>query len=172
MEFTEVLKIFLTAMLPVVELRGALPLAIAKGMQPVAALALCTAGNLLPVPFIILFARRLLGWMRRFAWLQRFSSWLERKAQRNSARLARGEFLGLMILVAIPLPGTGAWTGALVASLLGMRLRSRPAGHFSGRRHRRVYYAGGVAGRERRDLAGPGARRKGAKRFAEAFLSQ
>ena len=64
MEFTEVLKIFLTAMLPVVELRGALPLAIAKGMQPVAALALCTAGNLLPVPFIILFARRLLGWMR------------------------------------------------------------------------------------------------------------
>ena len=124
MEFTEVLKIFLTAMLPVVELRGALPLAIAKGMQPVAALALCTAGNLLPVPVIILFARRLLGWMRRFAWLQRFSSWLERKAERNSARLARGEFLGLMILVAIPLPGTGAWTGALVASLLGMRLRS------------------------------------------------
>ena len=89
-----------------------------------AALALCTAGNLLPVPFIILFARRLLGWMRRFAWLQRFSNWLERKAERNSARLARGEFLGLMILVAIPLPGTGAWTGALVASLLGMRLRS------------------------------------------------
>ena len=124
MEFTEVLKIFLTAMLPVVELRGALPLAIAKGMQPVAALALCTAGNLLPVPFIILFARRLLGWMRRFAWLQRFSNWLERKAERNSARLARGEFLGLMILVVIPLPGTGAWTGALVASLLGMRLRS------------------------------------------------
>ena len=62
--------------------------------------------------------------MRRFAWLQRFSNWLERKAERNSARLARGEFLGLMILVAIPLPGTGAWTGALVASLLGMRLRS------------------------------------------------
>ena len=69
-------------------------------------------------------ARRLLGWMRRFAWLQRFSNWLERKAERNSARLARGEFLGLMILVAIPLPGTGDWTGALVASLLGMRLRS------------------------------------------------
>ena len=123
MEFTEVLKIFLTASLPVVELRGALPLAIAKGMQPVAALALCTAGNLLPVPFIILFARRLLGWMRRFAWLQRFSSWLERKAQRNSARLARGEFLGLMILVAIPLPGTGAWTGALIAAMMNMRFK-------------------------------------------------
>ena len=62
MEFTEVLKIFLTAMLPVVELRGALPLAIAKGMQPVAALALCTAGNLLPVPFIMdVYKRQLLS---------------------------------------------------------------------------------------------------------------
>ena len=112
------------SMAPVVELRGGIPFGTALGLAPNVAMIAAVIGNLIPVPFIILFARRLLGWMRRFAWLQRFSNWLERKAERNSARLARGEFLGLMILVAIPLPGTGAWTGALVASLLGMRLRS------------------------------------------------
>lgn len=116
---------FLMAMVPVVELRGAVPFAIAAGASPAAAFATAAVGNMVPIPFIILFLRQIFSWLRgRSPRMDRILDRLERKAEKNRKKAERYEWLGLCILVAIPLPGTGAWTGALVASVAGMRLRS------------------------------------------------
>ena len=116
---------FLMAMVPVVELRGAVPFAIAAGAAPAAAFVTAAVGNMVPIPFIILFLRQIFSWLRgRSPRMDRILDRLERKAEKNRKKAERYEWLGLCILVAIPLPGTGAWTGALVASVAGMRLRS------------------------------------------------
>ena len=115
----------LMAMAPVVELRGALPAGLAMGIPALPLYVLCVVCNLIPVPFVIVFIRRILAWMaRRGGTLGTVAGWLERHAHKKLEVYRKYELLGLFILVAIPLPGTGAWTGALVASLLGMRLRS------------------------------------------------
>ena len=120
---------FLISMLPVVELRLGLPYGIALGLDYPAALAAAVLGNLLPVPLIILFIRRFFAWLRRTSpRLDGAISRLETKAHLKGRLVTRYGPLGLMLLVAIPLPGTGAWTGALVAALLDLRLkRALPA---------------------------------------------
>lgn len=116
---------FFMAMVPVVELRGAVPFAIAADAAPAAAFVTAAVGNMVPIPFIILFLRQIFSWLRgRSPRMDRILDRLERKAEKNRKKAERYEWLGLCILVAIPLPGTGAWTGALVASVAGMRLRS------------------------------------------------
>lgn len=138
MEFAEFLErfihdgtmvTFLVAMTPVLELRGAIPVGVALGLTPVQALAVSIVGNLVPVPFIVLFIRRIFAWMKqRLPRLRGFVERMERKAEAKRALIDKWKVLGLFILVAIPLPGTGAWTGALVAALLDIRLkRSFPA---------------------------------------------
>lgn len=124
MTLHDICKILIAAMLPVVEIRGALPLALAYGFSPLPALFLCVCGNMFPIPILILFSRKVLRWLKRFPRMHSFALRLENRAHRNSVRVMRCAFWGLIILVAIPLPGTGAWTGALVASLLDMRLRN------------------------------------------------
>ena len=120
-------KLFLTAlvsMAPVVELRGGIPFGVTLGLTPWQALAAGVAGNLVPAPFIIVYIRRVFQWMReRFPKLGRFVDWLEKKAHFRSAAVTKYKYWGLFILVAVPLPGTGVWTGALVAAFLDMRLR-------------------------------------------------
>lgn len=121
----ELFSTFLVAMLPVIELRGAIPAGVAMGLSPAAAFAVSVLGNMLPVPFIILLVRRVFRWLKRHS---RF--WgslvlkLEAKAHDKSALVIKYRALGLCLLVAIPLPGTGAWTGALVAAFLDMPLKS------------------------------------------------
>lgn len=112
------------AMAPIVELRGAIPYGLAQGLPfwPVFLAALL--GNLIPVPFIILFIRRIFIYLRKSPSLGSFIEALERKAHLKGHRVNRYKTLGLFILVAIPLPGTGAWTGALVAAFLDIRLRN------------------------------------------------
>lgn len=111
-------------MLPVVELRAGLPYGIALGLDYPVALVAALAGNLFPIPFIILYVRRVFAWLRRrSAWLEGKIHSLERRAERKGELVRQYELLGLCILVAIPLPGTGAWTGALVAALLSIRLK-------------------------------------------------
>ena len=117
----EKLYVLLCAMLPVIELRGAIPLGAALGLHPVLNYILSVVGNLLPVPFILLFVRRALLWLGSFERFAPAVAWLERRAEAGRGKVEKFAVMGLALFVAIPLPGTGAWTGALVAALAGMR---------------------------------------------------
>ncbi|MGM9591275.1 MAG: COG2426 family protein [Oscillospiraceae bacterium] len=122
------IKTLFTAMLPVLEIRGAIPVGVAAGLDPWLAFAVGVVGNMLPIPILILVTRRVINWLKKHGVLVRFTGWLERKGAEKAQTVQQYSFWGLFILVAIPLPGTGAWTGALVASLLDMRLkRALPA---------------------------------------------
>lgn len=117
--------VLLLAMAPVVELRGAIPAGVAMGMELKTVFVLSVIGNLLPVPLIILFIRKVFAWMKRHGGkLAAIVSKMEAKAARGAQLFYKYELLGLYILVAIPLPGTGAWTGSLVAAMLNLRMRS------------------------------------------------
>ena len=118
------------SMLPIVELRGAIPVGAGiLGLPVHTATLISLVGNMIPVPFIIVFARKIFIWMRKKSRrLGAFADRLEKKAQAKGDKLYRGEMIGLMIFVAIPLPGTGAWTGAMIAAILNRRLKvSLPA---------------------------------------------
>ncbi|MDR2614976.1 MAG: small multi-drug export protein [Oscillospiraceae bacterium] len=116
---------FFIAMLPIVELRGAIPYGVANGLPHIVTAGLAVVGNILPVPFIIVFARRVFAWMKRKSpRLGRIAELFERKAEKNKKALNRGIAIGLMLFVAIPLPGTGAWTGALIAAVFDIRLKT------------------------------------------------
>lgn len=115
---------FFISMVPVVELRLGLPYGIALGLDYPLALLAALIGNMVPVPFIIVYIRRIFIWIRRH-WerLDGFITKLENKAHLKGETVRKYGPLGLLIFVAIPLPGTGAWTGALIAALLDMRLK-------------------------------------------------
>lgn len=117
-----VLLTFGTAMVPVLELRGAIPVGVATGLSPLAACAIAVLGNMVPVPFILLLIRRIFDWLRGTRFGPKID-WLERRAHLKGRVVRKYRLPGLIILVAIPLPGTGAWTGALVAALLDIRMR-------------------------------------------------
>ena len=131
----ELFYTFLIAMLPGVELRGAIPVGVGmlgRSALPSVYLA-AVLGNMLPVPFIIVYIRRIFQWLRRRSRrLDGLVTRLETKAHLKGRMVTRYKYLGLCILVAIPLPGTGAWTGALVAAFLDMRLRSAVPAIFLG----------------------------------------
>lgn len=111
-------------MVPVFELRGAIPVGVAAGLPFWIVFITAILGNLLPVPFLILFTRRVFEWLRKKStFLERLVSRLEKKAAAKEDLLKKYELLGLCILVAIPLPGTGAWTGSLVAAVFDIRLK-------------------------------------------------
>lgn len=116
---------FFLSMVPVIELRGALPVAYAASDKNIwLALIVTIIGNLVPVPFIIIFIRKIFALLRRLIpKMDGFICRLEKKAESKSSVVMRSSFWGLLLLVAIPLPGTGAWTGALVAAMLDMRLK-------------------------------------------------
>ena len=123
-ELGQVIATFLISMLPVIELRGGLPYGIAFGLDYPVALTAAVLGNLVPVPFIIVFIRRVFAWIRSlFPKCDAVITKLEKKAHLKGRLVKKYSALGLCILVAIPLPGTGAWTGALVAALLDIRLK-------------------------------------------------
>ncbi len=124
MPMKDILLTFLVAMVPVVELRGAIPFGVVRGLNLWTAIIASVLGNLVPVPFIILFIRRIFAWMRaHMPKLDGLVTRMEKKAEKNRAAVEKYAFWGLAILVAIPLPGTGAWTGALVAAMMEMRLK-------------------------------------------------
>lgn len=116
--------VFFMSMIPVVELRGAIPYGLAAGLDPWLTYLAAVVGNMVPVPFIMIFIRRIFNWAReRSRWLGDRVRWLEDRAEKKSDLVQRYALAGLTVLVAIPLPGTGAWTGALVAALMNIRLR-------------------------------------------------
>ena len=121
--FHETLLTFATAMVPVLELRGAIPVGVAAGLSPAAACAAAILGNMVPVPFIMLLIRRIFDWLRGNAFFGPRIERLERRAHLKGRVVRKYRLVGLMILLAVPLPGTGAWTGALIAAFLNIRLR-------------------------------------------------
>lgn len=137
--FQELLLTFGTAMVPVLELRGAIPVGIAADLPPAAVYLAAVAGNMLPVPFILLLTRKIFGWLRNKAFFGSNVRRLETHARLKGDVVRKYRLPGLIILVAIPLPGTGAWTGALVAALLNIRLRHAIPAIFLG-----VLIAGGI----------------------------
>ncbi len=119
------LWVFLISMIPVVELRGALPIAIGMGLPTIPSIIVSVLGNMVPVPFIYFFARKFLVWGSQKKFIGKFCAFCVRKGEKASQKLntsagKRGMFIALMIFVGIPLPGTGAWTGTLAASFLNL----------------------------------------------------
>lgn len=119
-----ILMTLFVAMAPVIELRGAIPIGVADGLSVQTALIVSIIGNVIPVPFILLFIRKIFEWMKKKSEkLNQLALKMEAKAAKKKHVIDKYEWWGLVLLVAIPLPGTGAWTGALVAALLDMRIK-------------------------------------------------
>jgi len=123
----------MVSMIPVAELRLGIPFGVARGLPVWAACLAAVLGNMLPVPFIVVYIRRIFQWMRRrLPWLNSLVDKLERKAHLKGQTVTKYKYLGLLIFVAIPLPGTGAWTGSLAAAFLDMPLRKALPSIFAG----------------------------------------
>ena len=114
----KVIGIFLISLLPVIELRGSIPIGYYQGLPWYTNMITSIIGNLLPVPFILLFVVKVFEFMKKRNIMVGFIEKIEKRAMSRSDSIANKEFIGLMLFVAIPLPGTGAWTGALIAALL------------------------------------------------------
>nr|WP_319487628.1 small multi-drug export protein [uncultured Caproiciproducens sp.] len=116
------LIIFIVSMLPVLELRGGILAAGMLNVDMVRAFFICITGTLLPIPFILLFIRQILNWLRNTRFVKLVHR-LEAKVERKSKSIEKYKTFGLFVFVAVPLPGTGAWTGAMIATLIGMRFK-------------------------------------------------
>ena len=119
----KIIGITFISMIPIIELRGSIPVGFVMGLPWYASLICSIIGNMLPVPVILLFVVKVFEFMKKHNILTKFVNKMEQKAMNRSEKVSKGEFWGLMLFVAIPLPGTGAWTGALIAALLKMNRR-------------------------------------------------
>ncbi|MCR5623963.1 MAG: small multi-drug export protein [Lachnospiraceae bacterium] len=113
--------IFIISMLPILELRGGIIAAAVLKVPIVKAIIICTIGNIIPIPFILWLITDIFDWLKKTKFLKPKIEKLEKKALSKSDKIQKYEFLGLVLFVGIPLPGTGAWTGSLIAALLGIR---------------------------------------------------
>lgn len=120
--------IFLISMVPLIELRGAIPYSVIFGLDFLPSYIVCIVGNMLPVPFIFFFARRVLEWGADKKYIGKFFSFCLEKGHKGGTKLqkkaGKGLFVALLLFVGIPLPGTGAWTGTLAASILDMDFKT------------------------------------------------
>ena len=132
MQLLELLKsissevyVFVVSMLPILELRGAIPLGAALGMNIYECYFIAVLGNLLPIPLVLVFVKKLVEWLSKskLGFFRKISTSLINKAEHRSKKVDKYSLWGLCLFVGIPLPGTGAWTGALIAALMGMRFK-------------------------------------------------
>lgn len=124
--------IFLVSMVPLIELRGGLVIASLLKIPLIKANIICIIGNIIPIPFILLFIKKLFGFMKKHNILKGFIDKLEKRAMKKSEGVEKGEFIFLLLFVGIPLPGTGAWTGSLIASLLEKDIKKASVAIFLG----------------------------------------
>lgn len=110
--------VFIVSMIPILELRGGLLVSPLLGVPITTAIPLCIVGNIIPIPFILLFIKQIFKWMKKAPFFKKIIDKLENRAMGKSDSIKRYEFWGLALFVGIPLPGTGAWTGSLIAALL------------------------------------------------------
>ena len=118
------LWVFLISMVPIIELRGAIPVAVGMGLPLIPSYIICIIGNMLPVPFIYFFARKVLEWGATKPLLEKPFTWILKKGEKGGeklmAKVGRSTYVALFLFVGIPIPGTGAWTGTLAASILDL----------------------------------------------------
>jgi uncharacterized membrane protein len=114
------LVVFIISMIPILELRGGLLASKLLGVTLLKAIPICIAGNIIPIPFILLFIKKIFAWMKKFKIFRGMVEKLENRAMKKSGSVSNAEFVGLMLFVGVPIPGTGAWMGSLVAALLEM----------------------------------------------------
>ena len=112
--------VFIISLLPILELRGGLLAAAVIGLDPVPSYIISIIGNILPVPFILLLINKILDWMRKSKKFKKVAKWLDEKVEKHKGQIEKYGYLGIVLFVGIPLPGTGAWTGSLIASVLEM----------------------------------------------------
>lgn len=121
---TKFLIVFFVSMVPLIELRGAIPIAVALGLPKIASFIIAILGNMLPVPVIFLFSRKVLEWGKDKPYIGKFFTWCllkgEKGGRKLTAKAGKGLYWALFLFVGIPLPGTGAWTGTLAASILDL----------------------------------------------------
>lgn len=115
--------VFIVSLMPILECRGGLIVAKLLGVDLLEAIPICVIGNLLPIPFILLFIKKIFKWMKQFAIFHPLVERLEQRGMAKSKALENGESVALMLFVGIPLPGTGGWTGSLAAALLDMDIK-------------------------------------------------
>lgn len=114
--------VFIISLMPILELRGGLLAAALLNLDPVVSYIICIIGNVLPVPFILLLITKILNWMRnsKINFFNKIAKWLDEKVEKHKGQIEKYGYLGVVLFVGIPLPGTGAWTGSLIASVLEM----------------------------------------------------
>lgn len=115
---------FFISMLPIIELRGAIPVGAASGLPWYINYLLCCVGNMLPVPVILFFVEYVLNFMKKIRHLDKIAYWVEEKAEKYKGQVTKYATWGLLLFVAVPLPGTGAWTGSLVAAFIKMNKKT------------------------------------------------
>ena len=120
LKFGKEILVFIISLFPILELRGGLIAAALLGLSPWTSYIICIIGNLLPVPFILLLINKILDWMRKSKHFSKIAKWLDKKVEKHKGKIEKYGYLGVVLFVGIPLPGTGAWTGALIASVLEM----------------------------------------------------
>ena len=122
--FLKYMIVFLVSMIPLIELRGAIPIAVVLGLPKLISFIIAIIGNMLPVPIIYLFARKVLVWGKDKKYIGKFFTWCllkgEKGGKKLEAKAGKGLYFALFLFVGIPLPGTGAWTGTLAASILDL----------------------------------------------------
>lgn len=119
-ELGKCVTIFIVSLLPIIELRGGLIAAALLKVSVIKAFIICFLGNILPVPFILWFIRIFLNWMRKIKCFSKLVNWLDKKVENKKGQIEKYGFWGIVLFVGIPLPGTGAWTGSLIAAMLDM----------------------------------------------------
>lgn len=124
--------VFIVSLLPILECRGGLLVASLLKVNIWRAIPICVIGNLIPVPFILLFIKKIFHWMKRFKVFRPLIEKMEKRAANKSSNLEKGEFLGLLLFVGVPLPGTGGWTGSLIAALLDVDIKKATLAIFLG----------------------------------------
>lgn len=115
--------VFIISMIPILELRGGLLAASLLQIPITTAIPICIIGNIIPIPFILLFIKQIFKWLKKIRFVKPLIEKLEERAMKKSGNVEKGEFWGLALFVGIPLPGTGAWTGSLIASLLEVDIK-------------------------------------------------
>lgn len=120
MTFGKEIMVFIISLMPILELRGGLLAASLIGLDPIPSYIISIIGNILPIPFILWFMGSILKWMHGKKHLNKIATWLDKKVEKNRSKIENVGFWGLTLFVGIPLPGTGAWTGCLIASVLQM----------------------------------------------------